>query len=88
MPSVVTANDLRSGLVVYLTSDGQWAQSVGDAGVAADTPTLERLQALALASVVKSEVTAVYAFDVALVEGRPEPISVREKIRASRAPTV
>lgn len=88
MPSVVTANDLRSGAVVYLKADGRWVESLQDASVAEDAEALKTLEALALAAVERTEVTSVYAFDVRLVDGRPEPISVRERIRAAHVPTV
>ncbi len=88
MPSVVTANVLRSGAVVYLTRDGQWVEALHGAAVAADTDALKCLETLALAAVERTEVTAVYAMDVRVVTGRPEPISVRERIRAAHQPTV
>jgi hypothetical protein len=82
MPSVVTANQLRSGAVVYLTRDGRWVDTLAQASTAASAADLEHFEALALAAVERNEVTAVYAFDVALVAGRPQPISVRERIRS------
>lgn len=88
MPSVVTANILRTGAIVYLKSDGTWVDKLLDADVAENKEALAALEQLALAAVEKSDVTAVYAFDVAIVDGRPAPISVREKIRAAGAPTV
>ena len=87
MPSVVTANELRSGAVVYLARDGRWVEALGDARVATDAGCLKALEALAMAAVEKTEVTAVYAMDVRLAGGRPEAVSVREKIRAARAPS-
>ena len=88
MPSVVTANELRSGAVVYLARDGRWVEALIEASVATDANGLKELEAQALAAVERTEVTAVYAMDVRLADGRPEPISVREKIRAARAPSV
>jgi sulfite reductase (NADPH) hemoprotein beta-component len=88
MPKVVTANDLRTGVVVYLGNEGQWTVSLAEAEVAADAEALKRLEARALAAVQAREVTAVYAMDVALTDGRPQPVSVRERIRAAHAPTV
>ena len=88
MSRVVTANHLRSGAVVYLAGDGRWVPALQDAVVAADAVQLGTLEQQALAAVARSEVTAVYAFDVLLVDGRPSPISVRERIRAAHAPTV
>ena len=88
MPSVVTANILRTGAVVYLKDDGAWVEKLTDATAAPDADARARLEKLALAAVERSEVTAVYAFDVAIVDGHPTPLSVREKIRAAGAPTV
>jgi len=82
MSSVVTANQLRSGAVVYLTRDGRWVDTLAQASPVTSAADLEHFEALALAAVERNEVTAVYVFDVALVGGRPEPISVRERIRA------
>jgi hypothetical protein len=88
MPSVVTANHLRSGAVVYLAGDGSWVGELAGAVVADSATELKALEALALAAIERNEVTAVYAFDVRVVDGRPTPASVRERIRAARAPTV
>ena len=88
MPDVVTANALRSGAVVYLAVDGRWVESIDEASVAHDAAALKELETLALAAVARNEVTAVYAFPVRLVGGRPHPVSVRETIRAAHAPTV
>jgi sulfite reductase (NADPH) hemoprotein beta-component len=84
MLSIVTANHLRSGAVVYLTLDGKWVDNITDAAVAADAAALADLEALALTAVEQNEVTAVYAFDVRVINGEPQPISVRERIRAAQ----
>ncbi len=88
MPSVVTANNLRSGAVVYLGANGTWVEELIQALVASDADALKVLEAEAAAAVARTEVTAVYAMDVRFVEGRIDPISVRERIRAAHAPTV
>jgi hypothetical protein len=88
MPSVVTANHLRSGAVVYLAQDGTWVAELARAAVAASPAELKALEARALAAIEMNEITAVYAFDVKLVDGSPVPVSVRERIRAAHAPTV
>ncbi len=87
MPSVVTANVLRTGAIVYLKADGTWVEKLADA-TAAENEGLGDLEKLALAAVEQGEVTAVYAFNVAIVDGRPSPLSVRETIRAAGTPTV
>lgn len=88
MPSVVTANELRSGLVVYLGPQGRWVRDLADASIAVSAIDLERFEAEALAAVAATEVTAVYAMPVRVSDGRAEPVSVRERIRAQHAPTV
>jgi hypothetical protein len=88
LPSVVTGNLLRTGAVVYLAADERWVPDLEAAEVAADKAELARLEEIAQRAVAAQEVTAVYAMDVGLVDGRPIPLSVREKIRASRGPTV
>jgi len=88
MPSVVTANMLRTGAVVYLSADGRWVEKLADATAADSTDARSELEKLALAAIERNEVTAVYAFDVAIEDGRPAPLSVRERIRAAGAPTI
>jgi len=88
MPSIVTANTLASGEVVYLASDGRWVRAITDAAIAATKADAAMLDAVAARAVDAREVTAVYAMDVTVVDGRPAPISVREKIRAALGPTV
>ncbi len=85
MPSIVTANELRSGAVVYLTRDGRWVDKLDNATPAIDAGELKHLETLALAAVERNEVTAVYAFDVRVNAERIEPISVRERIRAAHS---
>lgn len=88
MPAVVTANVLHTGTVVYLDRHGRWVEALDQAAIAETAACRASLDGLAAAAVARNEVTSVYAFDVNLVGGRPEPRSVREKIRAAHAPTV
>jgi Protein of unknown function (DUF2849) len=88
MPSIITANVLRSGEVVYLAADMSWTRDISGAAVAVDKPELAAFEATANHAVVNREVTAVYAMDVVLRNGTPQPISVREMIRAAHRPTV
>ncbi len=88
MPSVVTANVLRTGAVVYLKSDGTWVERLVDADIADGKDAMAAFETLALTAIERNVVTAIYAFDVAIIDGKPQPVSVREKIRAAHAPTV
>lgn len=88
MPSVVTANRLRTGEVVYLARGDTWTLSLVEARVASGKDELAELAAIAAAAVAAREVTSVYAMDVDVSSGTPAPVSVRERIRAAHAPTV
>jgi hypothetical protein len=85
MLSVVTANHLRTGAVLYLTRDGEWVAELERASPATSPEDLQHLEALARAALERNEVTAVYAFDVRTSAGRIEPVSVRERMRAAHA---
>ncbi len=87
-PKVVTANNLRTGDVVYLGEAGHWVRLLSAAKVAVGDGAVGELQAVADASHDRDEVVSVYAMPVALVNGRPVALSVREKIRAALGPTV
>ena len=88
MPSVVTANRLASGAVVYLGPAGTWVDKIGAAEVAADKAALATLETIAAKAADAREVVTVYPIDVVIENGRPAAISVREKIRAAHGPTV
>jgi Protein of unknown function (DUF2849) len=87
MPSVVTANNLRSGAVVYLGCDATWVLELSMAAVANDAMALKTLEVQALRAVERTDVTAVYAMDVRVIDGHIAPVSVRERIRANRPTT-
>lgn len=88
MAKVVTANVLETGDVVYLSDGGAWVRDLTKSAVANDAAEVAALEAEAAAAAARQYVTAVYTMDVRLVEGRPEPMSVRERIRAALGPTV
>lgn len=88
MTTVITANDLRSGLVVYLGPAARWVRELGHAVVAGDRNALELLEADARQAVERTEVTGVYAMPVRLTNDRIEPVSVRERLRAAHAPSI
>jgi hypothetical protein len=79
---VASANRLSDGVVVYLDEAGQWTPRLDRAALARDKRAseilLERARAEA-ASVVDLLLVAVSEDEA----GRIEPLSLREKIRAS-----
>lgn len=88
MPSVVTANNLRSGAVVYLGSESRWVDDLASAITADNDTARAHLEGIASRSVAANLVVGPYLMDVALVDGVPAPVSVRETIRAQRGPSV
>jgi hypothetical protein len=88
MPSVVTANRLTDGIVVYLASDGSWTEQIDKARVAETEEEIKVLEAEAAEAVRERKVVAVYPMDVALKDGAVDPLSVRERIRAAHRTTL
>ena len=88
MPSVVTANRLIDGIVVYLASDGSWAEDIGRARLAETEDETKALEAEAAKDVALRKVVAVNPMEVALHDGEVDPLSVRERIRAAHRTTL
>jgi hypothetical protein len=88
MPSVVTANRLTDGIVVYLASDGGWTEEIARARLAETEDEVKALEAEAAKDVAARKVVAVYPMDVAIREGAVDPLSVRERIRAAHRTTL
>jgi hypothetical protein len=88
MPSVVTANRLVDGIVVYLAPDGSWTEEIGHARIAETEDDVKALEAKAAEDVKARKVVAVYPMDVAMNGGTVDPLSVRERIRAAHRTTL
>ncbi len=86
-PTVLTANDLVEGHSVFLTPEG-WASAIEKAMVAVSPEQSEELEALGQRFVVENQIVGAYLVDVSLDSGTPVPLSRREQIRASGAPTI
>jgi hypothetical protein len=88
MPSVVTANRLVDGIVVYLAKDGGWTEEIGQARLAETEDEVKALEETAAKDVAARKVVAVYPMDVAVRDGTVDPLSVRERIRAAHRTTL
>ena len=88
MPSVVTANRLTDGIVVYLAADGSWTEDIARARRAETKDEVKALEAEAAEAVKAREVVSVYPMDVAVDDSGVHPLSVRERIRASHRTTL
>src|SRR5262245_44527800 len=88
MPEVITANRLIDGIVVYLAPDGGWVEDLAHAKLAETPEETKELEGVAAKAVADRVVVAVYPMDVALQDGVPVALSVRERIRASHRTTL
>jgi len=84
---LITANDLRTGIVVYLTAAGGWTPDIAGSRLAADEAEGEALLAAAKRSAAARGVVEPYLIEVEAADGAPRPRRLREHIRA-RGPTV
>jgi hypothetical protein len=88
MPSVVTANRLDDGIVVYLAR-GTWTEEIAEAQRAETDKEVKALEAEAEMFVRDRIVVSVYPMPVEVKDdGTVDPISVRERIRASHRTTL
>jgi hypothetical protein len=83
----ITGNRLDDGRVVFLDEDGGWAHDFAAALLVSDGPELDQATAYAQSQHDARIVVEPYAIDVAVVDGRPTPTRIRERIRAE-GPTV
>ena len=88
MPNVVTANRLTDGIVVYLAPDGSWTEDIARARFAETEEETSALEAQANQAVKDRIVVAMYPMPVEIKDGAVDPLSVRERIRASHRTTL
>jgi hypothetical protein len=84
-PSVVTANRLADGAVVYRTAEGTWTSDIDSAAVVSTAEAATALLSAAKADGVRA--VDVYVAPVKLDGQRILPANLREAIRL-RGPTI
>lgn len=85
-PTVVTANRLIDGVVVWLTAEGGWTESLGKAAVATSSDAVHAL--LDVAHGNENVAVGAYPARVELgANGLPTPANLRERIRVA-GPTI
>ena len=87
VPVVATANDLRSGQVVFRAASGAWTPEVADAEVAESPDAAETLLARARADHDASRVVEPALIAIRRDGASLRPATLKERIRAS-GPTV
>lgn len=78
---ILTANDLRSGRVVYYTSDGEWSAYITDAQIARDELAADRLITKGEQAEQSQAVVGAYLIDLDPEYDLPVPVRFREKLR-------
>ncbi|WP_298912659.1 DUF2849 domain-containing protein [uncultured Algimonas sp.] len=76
-PQAMTANELRSGLSVWMTKDFGWSRDYRDALLTEDEATIERMDEVARAAELVNDVVGAYFIDT--VDGKPA--RYRERFR-------
>jgi hypothetical protein len=83
---IITANNLRDGLVVFLAPDGGWTLKLSEARLIGDDQIAEAT-AYGKTQHDARIVVEPYEIEVVLEDGLPVPVRLRERIRAV-GPTV
>jgi hypothetical protein len=83
---VVTGKLTDDASNVWRRADGTWTRDLQEAGVVADEPTAKSLAASALAN-EQRQITDPYVIEVYAADGKIDPLTARERIRAT-GPTV
>ena len=85
---MVTANRLTDGMVVYLTTKGDWATQFDAGAVLADQTAADAAMADADLAAKQQKIVGPYLIDVLVDGDAVKPTSTRERIRADRQPTI
>ena len=85
---IVTANRLRDGAVVYLTADHTWSEVFDDSLPLRNEVDAKAALDATTADVKARKVVGPYLAEVEETREGLQPNSARERIRASRVPTI
>lgn len=83
----VTANDLRTGAVVFRRPDGRWSEEVMAAEIVLTQEAADALLASAKADHEACIVVEPVLVEITMTGNRPAPTRLRERIRAE-GPTI
>jgi len=86
-PKALTANELRSGLVVFLDPDGRWTPDLNEADLAGEADRASGLEQAGKAAVAERIVVDPYLIEVERTGAGLRPAHIRERIR-TLGPTV
>ncbi len=80
-PQVMTANDLKDGLVVWLTPEWMWSNRFQEAFKTEDPDQIEQMRAVADRDEAANIIVGAYFIDIDPTTGKPA--RYREKFRVS-----
>ena len=80
---ILTANDLLSGGVVYLTSQNNWSPFISQAHASDNASTIERLEASGLRAENEQIIVGSFLIAVTIENGIPRPTRFRERLRVN-----
>jgi len=80
---ILTANNLLSGGVVYLTSKNSWSPFISQAQVSDDVDTIERLETTGLRAEAEQIIVGPFLVAVTIENGIPLPTRFRERLRVN-----
>jgi hypothetical protein len=79
--SVLTANRLVDGIVVFLAPDGGWTETIDGAAVARSADEARALQEQGARDAARNVVVEPYLAALAEAGARPLPVRMRERVR-------
>jgi hypothetical protein len=85
---VVTANRLRDGVIVWLTAQNAWSEEFRDSMPLRDEAAANAALEAAGVDVKAQRIVGPYLAEVTETPEGLQPASARERIRASRLPTI
>ena len=81
--SVLTANRLGDGIVVFLDFEGAWSESIAEAAVARSPDEVRALQDRGTYDAARNIVVEPYLVEVRETNGAVTPIRYRERVRVA-----
>ena len=78
---ILTANDLRTGEVVFLTSAHTWSNRFHAAAIIDEKSDIDAIEEAGNLAVAKNIVVGAYFIDITLEDGKPSPVRFREQLR-------
>ncbi|MGH1351564.1 MAG: DUF2849 domain-containing protein [Methyloligellaceae bacterium] len=83
LPKIVTANDLKNGLAVFLKADGSWTGDVNQSAVVTSDEDMDNLLKKGEEAEAANIVIGPYLVDIEQDGDKIKPVHLREYMRAT-----